>query len=158
MNREAMEPELPDGLTLAPYSPSRGLELVKMWRASFERGVGVIDPHPLEEQLAFLDRDLVPRNSVILVLDGIEGPVVAFIAFSTQEVAQLYVHVDHQGRGIGKALLGVAKARSSGRLRLFTFARNGFARRFYERNGFVEVAQGFELEWQLEDIEYAWVR
>jgi ribosomal protein S18 acetylase RimI-like enzyme len=66
--------------------------------------------------------------------------------------------VDHQGRGIGKSLLGIAKARSSGRLRLFTFARNGSARRFYERNGFREVAQGFEPEWQLEDVEYLWLR
>ena len=68
------------------------------------------------------------------------------------------MHIDYQGRGIGKALLDVAKHESSGRLHLFTFARNTRACRFYERNGFREIGRGFESEWQLADIEYAWAR
>jgi ribosomal protein S18 acetylase RimI-like enzyme len=143
-------------LTVIPYSGKWAQELVGMWRASFERGVGVLDPHPLEDQLAFLERDVVPKNKVLLVLDGVNGPVVAFIAFSKEKVSHLYVRIDYQGRGIGKALLDVAKRESSGRLHLFTFARNTIARRFYEKNGFREIGQGFESEWQLADVEYAW--
>jgi ribosomal protein S18 acetylase RimI-like enzyme len=143
---------------IVAYSENRALELVRLWRASFERALGVVDPHPLEEQLAFLQREVVPRHKLLLVLDGAEGPVTAFIAFSKEKVAQLYVHIDYQGRGMGKALLDVAKGESSGRLHLFTFARNTLARRFYEKNGFREIGQGFEPEWQLADVEYAWVR
>jgi ribosomal protein S18 acetylase RimI-like enzyme len=155
---EALSVKVPGNLILVAYTETRALELVKMWRASFERGVGVVDPHPLDEQLAFLQREVVPQNNLLLVLDGAEGPVAAFIAFSNEKVAHLYVHTDYQGRGIGKALLDIAKTRSSGRLHLFTFARNALARRFYEENGFREIGQGFEAEWQLPDVEYAWVR
>lgn len=155
---EWVDIKLSGSLMVAAYSEKRALDVVRMWRASFERGVGVVDPHPLEDQLAFLNRVVVPQNKVLLVLDDVDGPVAAFIAFSKEKVAQLYVHIDYQGRGIGKALLEVAKRESSGRLQLVTFARNTLARRFYERNGFREIGQGFESEWQLADVEYAWVR
>ena len=155
---ESVDVKLSGNLMVAAYSEKRALDLVRMWRASFEHGVGVLDPHPLEDQLAFLHREVVPENKVLLVLDGADGPIAAFIAFSKEKVAQLYVHIDYQGRGIGKALLDVAKRESSGRLHLFTFARNTRARRFYERNGFREIGQGFESEWQLADVEYAWAR
>jgi ribosomal protein S18 acetylase RimI-like enzyme len=155
---EVVDVKLFGSLILAAYSEKRALELVTMWRAAFERGVGVLDPHPIEEQLAFLRRYVVPLNRVLVVLDGANGPIAAFIAFSDEKVAHLYVHVDYQGRGIGKALLDVAKRESSGRLQLVTFARNAVARRFYETNGFREIGQGFEADWQLADVEYAWVR
>jgi RimJ/RimL family protein N-acetyltransferase len=38
-----------------------------------------------------------------------------------------------------------------------TFARNTAARRFYARQGFVEVACGFESTWQLDDVRLEWV-
>ena len=37
-------------------------ELVLMWRASFERGVGITDPHPLEEQRDFFRRQFCKRT------------------------------------------------------------------------------------------------
>jgi ribosomal protein S18 acetylase RimI-like enzyme len=155
---ESLDVKLSGTLKAVDYSEQRAPELVRMWRSSFERGVGVVDPHPLEAQLAFLQREVVPQHKLLLVLDGAEGPVAAFIAFSKEKVAQLYVHIEYQGRGIGTALLDVAKSESSGRLQLFTFARNTLARRFYEKNGFREIGQGFESEWQLADVEYAWLR
>jgi ribosomal protein S18 acetylase RimI-like enzyme len=129
-----------------------------MWRAAFERGVEIVDPHPIEAQLEFLEREVLPNNQVLLALDGSAGPVVAFVAFAPERLAQLYVHVEYQGRGIGTALLELAKAESSGQLRLFTFARNESARRFYERHGFSVRGHGFEAEWQLADVEYEWLR
>jgi RimJ/RimL family protein N-acetyltransferase len=47
-------------------------------------------------------------------------------------------------------------AASAGSLWLYTFARNERARRFYERNGFVAVAFGYEPFWQLDDVRYEW--
>jgi ribosomal protein S18 acetylase RimI-like enzyme len=155
---QLLDTKLGGNLMLVAYSEERAWELVQMWRASFERGVDVVDPHPLDEQLAYLQREVVPQNDLLLVLDGAEGPVAAFIAFANEKIAQLYVHTEYQGRGIGKALLDVAKARSSGRLHLFTFARNTLARRFYEKNGFRKIGEGFDTEWQLADVQYAWVR
>jgi RimJ/RimL family protein N-acetyltransferase len=47
-------------------------------------------------------------------------------------------------------------AQSAGSLWLYTFARNRVARAFYEQNGFVDVAHGFEPLWQLDDVRYEW--
>lgn len=129
-----------------------------MWRASFERAVGVVDPHPIEEQVRYLQEQVVPANEVLVVIEESSSAVVGFIAFSAQSIVQLYVHVLHQGRGIGSALLDIAKERSGGALRLFTFDANAGAQRFYEHHGFVVVARGFEPMWGLKDIEYEWVR
>lgn len=149
---------LPAQLVTAPFTPDRAEELVRTWRAAFERAVGIRDPHPLEDQLAYLDREVLPRHEVLLVLDGARGPLVAFLAFSKDEIGHLYVHVDHQRKGIGSALLDHAKQCSDGRLRLFTFQSNLAARRFYERHGFRVIARGFEPQWQLPDLQYEWVR
>jgi len=35
-----------------------------MWRASFEEAVGIIDPHPIEEQRAYFVREVPPLNTI----------------------------------------------------------------------------------------------
>jgi ribosomal protein S18 acetylase RimI-like enzyme len=118
--------------------------------------VGIRDPHTFEDQLRFVDQELVRSNSVVIVLEKGTGKVVGFLAATTDTISQLYVHVDHQSKGIGSMLVNLAKQNSNGRLRLFTFERNKNAQRFYEKHGFKIVARGFEKHWQLEDIEYQW--
>jgi ribosomal protein S18 acetylase RimI-like enzyme len=147
-----------DGMTIVDYSPGYGPELVRMWRASFEQGVGITDPHPLEDQLRALEQKIVPHNRVLLVLDPRTSAVIGFLAYTSETVSNLYVHVDYQNKGIGSMLLDIAKRNSSGVLRLFTFERNMRARQFYERHGFKIIRQGFEEFWQLADIEYEWNR
>lgn len=127
-----------------------------MWRASFEAGVGIIDPHPIEAQRRYFVDEVLPRNEVRVALRG--GRIVGFVATTRESIAQLYVRVGCQRQGIGRALLAWAKDRSGGHLRLCTFARNRGAQAFYERNGFVVAARGFEPTWQLEDIRYEWRR
>jgi GNAT superfamily N-acetyltransferase len=126
-----------------------------MWRASFEAGVGIIDPHPFEEQRHYFLTTVIPHNEVRLALLATE--LVGFVAASADAVAQLYVRVGFQRRGIGTQLLAWAKEHSNGALWLYTFVRNVGARAFYERNGFVAIAYGFEPMWQLEDIKYQWL-
>lgn len=130
--------------------------LVPMWRESFEAGVGVIDSHPLADQRRYFLDDVLPQNSVRLALHGDE--LVGFIACSRVSVAQLYVRVGHQRAGIGTLMLEWAKRQSAGSLWLYTFARNEGARAFYSRQGFVEVTQGFEPFWELDDVKLQWKR
>ncbi|MBV9209371.1 MAG: GNAT family N-acetyltransferase [Acidobacteria bacterium] len=144
-------------IKIVDYAPEYGREVVAMWRESFERAVGVRDPHPVEEQLRYLDEKVALENRLALVLDKNSSAVIGMMAFTPETIAQLYVHVGHQQRGIGSLLLDMAKENSSGRLRLFTFKANRKAQRFYERHGFKIIARGFEEQWQLEDIEYEWV-
>ena len=142
--------------TLTKFDAQRVDELIPMWRASFEAGVGIIDPHPLAEQRQYFFTEVLPRNEVRLAV--LANDVVGFIAASPESIAQLYVRVGFQRCGIGAQLLAWAKEHSGGSLCLYTFARNLGARAFYERNGFVAIAHGFEAMWRLEDIKYEWVR
>lgn len=143
-----------DAVILAAFDAQRVDELVAMWRAAFERGVGIVDPHPLAEQRDYLLREVVPHNDVRLAL--LEDELVGFVAASAESIAQLYVRIGYQRRGIGTAMVEWAKRQSAGSLWLYTFARNLGARAFYEQQGFVAIAHGFEPTWQLADVKYRW--
>lgn len=129
---------------------------MNMWRASFEAGVGIVDLYPLSEQTRYFLSNVIPHNDVRLAMFANE--LVGFIAASGESIAQLYVRVGFQRRGFGGQLLRWAKEQSTGTLWLYTFARNVGARAFYERNGFVAIAHGYEPIWQLEDVKYQWRR
>ncbi|MEM9640172.1 MAG: GNAT family N-acetyltransferase [Pseudomonadota bacterium] len=80
-----------------------------------------------------------------------------FIAADETYVSCLYVARAARGRGLGRALLDTAKARSR-HLKLWTFQANQGAQRFYLREGFVEARRtdGAENDDNLPDIEYIW--
>jgi len=127
-----------------------------MWRTSFEAGVGIVDPHPIEQQQRYFLTQVLPAHTVRLAIA--DGRLAGFVAASADLVAQLHVRVDLHRRGIGSRMLAWAKAQSGGSLSLYTFARNTVARAFYEHHGFVAVAHGFEPTWQLDDVKYCWQR
>ena len=129
-------------------------ELVPMWRESFEFGVGLTDPHPLDEQVRYLFTDVAPNNAIRVA--RLENRIVGFIAASPTSISQLYVRRGFHRRGIGSRLLAWAKAQSTGTLWLYTFARNTVARAFYEHHGFKIVARGHEPTWKLDDLRYEW--
>lgn len=141
---------------IADFDPADSDALVRMWRASFEFGVGITDHHPLEEQARYLREQLAPAYRLRVAWRG--DAMVGFLAANAQWVEALYVRVEHIGQGIGAQLLNLAQAESSGSLELYTFPRNQRACRFYERHGFVETARGFVQMWQLPDVKYRWVR
>jgi GNAT superfamily N-acetyltransferase len=87
------------------------------------------------------------------------GAIVGFIAFRRDWIEQFYILPSAQGRGLGSALLTVAKA-AFPRLQLWTFQRNLAARRFYERRGFVLAAMtdGSGNEEREPDARYVWSR
>jgi GNAT superfamily N-acetyltransferase len=147
---------LPSPILITPVDPGETLALVRMWRASFEHGVGIVDPNPIDDQVAYF-RDTVQASCRVHVARQ-GGEMVGFVACNAEMVSQLHVQVARLGQGIGTLLLERAKADSGGRLWLYTFARNRRARRFYESRGFVAVAFGFEPTWRLEDVRYEWVR
>jgi GNAT superfamily N-acetyltransferase len=130
-------------------------ELLPMWRASFEHGVGITDPHSLAEQRDYFWAEVALKNRIRVALE--EGRLVGFVAATADSVAQLFVRVGHHRQGIGSALLGWAKSQSAGRLWLYTFAQNARARAFYEKHGFKTTAFGFEPTWRLADVRYEWV-
>ena len=104
------------------------------------------DRHRREQQhRAWIAEDASGGLAGILVLDG-------------PWVDQLYVEPTLTGRGIGTALLNLAKRERRDGLRLWTFASNPGAQRFYERHGFVAThrTDGRDNEERAPDILYVW--
>jgi len=139
---------------LGDFDARRLDELIPMWRESVEAGVGIVDPHPLSEQRQYFLDSVLPNYGVRLAL--LDGQLVGFVAACPESVAQLYVRVGCQRRGIGTRMLDWAKHQSAGSLWLYTFARNRDARAFYARQGFTEVACGLESNWRLDDVRLQW--
>jgi pimeloyl-ACP methyl ester carboxylesterase len=85
-----------------------------------------------------------------------DGVLVGILVLDGEFVDQLYVEPGLTGRGIGSALLALARRERPGGLRLWTFQSNTGAQRFYERNGFVEVRRtdGRDNEERAPDVLY----
>lgn len=87
------------------------------------------------------------------------GPEIAgFSVLRNAWLEQLYVHPDHQGRGVGEALVNQAKRASSGQLRLHVFQQNLRARSFYARHGFMveKLRDKSQNEEQVADMVCLW--
>ena len=66
------------------------------------------------------------------------GTIVGFLALAGNEVGAIFVRPEHQGAGIGRALMDQARA-SRPYLELDVFEANPIGRRFYEAYGFRQV-------------------
>jgi GNAT superfamily N-acetyltransferase len=86
-----------------------------------------------------------------------DGEIVGFVVLHGGWVDHLYVEPGATGRGLGRALLDHAKAQRPASLDLWAFQANTGARRFYERHGFVAVAQTVgDTEEGAPDVHYRW--
>jgi RimJ/RimL family protein N-acetyltransferase len=113
--------------------------------------------HTPEEDVAFYSNVLFPKSEMWVAEQA--GSITGFIAFRPGWVDHLYVHPDHQRRGIGRTLLALAQA-SADSVRLWTFQCNQGARRFYERHGFCieRETDGANNEECQPDVLYLWER
>jgi GNAT superfamily N-acetyltransferase len=86
------------------------------------------------------------------------GALAGILVLDGAVVDQLYVEPGLTGRGVGSALLDVAKRERPQGLQLWAFQSNTGARRFYERHGFVEVRRtdGRDNEERAPDVLYAY--
>jgi len=94
----------------------------------------------------------------VTVAEAAEG-VAGFLACDGLEICALYVAAEARNAGVGQRLLDAAM-QGRDRLRLMVLEQNAGARRFYRRNGFVEVARsdGAENDDGLPDITMEWRR
>ena len=153
------------------YQEDQGREVVALWRASFQKAMG-LERHNREpefgQQLAFFRSYNAADISIIrnsLEQDKSPQEIIGMMVLVASCIEQLYVHVDHQKKGIGRALLQHAKKKSSTGLGLHTFVSNDGAQKFYLSQGFVESGRGYaaldDNPWansnaELADIEYCW--
>lgn len=105
---------------------------------SFREALPTVRPAHHESKVRGWVRDvLISGGNTWVAVQG--SDVVGLLALAPGWVEQLYVHPRVQGRGIGAALLDVAKARNPDGLQVWTFQVNSGAQRFYLRHGFVEA-------------------
>lgn len=111
--------------------------------------------HTTEETADWIENIILKERDVWVAEKC--GKCIGFIAVGHEEIDQLYIHPEHQGHGIGKALLQFAKSRFN-RLSLYAFQKNLGARRFYEREGFktVSLNDGSRNEEKEPDVLFEW--
>lgn len=143
-------------INIIEYDPIYSEDTVKMWRESQEKALGQKSIHSFEDQEYFLNHILSKENKIYIAIEVKNNKVVGILAFNENEINQLYIHNDYQGRGLGRKFVDIAKNNSNGRLILYTFEVNKKAQRFYENNGFKIIGRGYENEENLDDIKYEW--
>jgi putative acetyltransferase len=129
-----------------------------LWRVSREKSLPEFQRakgHFFYEDQDYFRDHILKQNQVFVV--EVAGKPVAFMAMRDDFIDHLYVHPDHQQRGIGKALLDLARKRSPEHVWLYTLQINIGARAFYEKNGFVAEKFGMSPPPDNEpDVEYHW--
>lgn len=85
-------------IPICRYDPSFADEAAAMWRSSKEKAIRQKEIHSFESHVHFLNHILLLDYEVYLVLEN--GRVAGIVAFNSDELNQLYVAIDQQGRGI----------------------------------------------------------
>ncbi len=124
-------------VTLRPALPSDIADCAEIHNGWIDDTDWLTRVHPRSDMERHYREDVFGEQEM-LVADK-NGTVAGFMALSRDAfINALYMRSDARGQGIGSRLIGTAKECRPGGLWLWTFEANGAARRFYERNGFVE--------------------
>ncbi|MGH3509623.1 MAG: GNAT family N-acetyltransferase [Nocardioidaceae bacterium] len=113
--------------------------------------------HSAESVHAYLARAVTGGREVWVAEAG--GSVVGYLLLDPAWLDSVYVRPEHQGRGVGSALLDLAKSLRPEGFGLWVFEANEPARGFYVRRGLVEVRRtdGSGNEEREPDVEMAWL-
>lgn len=90
----------------------------------------------------------------------IAGHVVGFCSRTDDNINGLYLLAEARNLGVGKALLDLAKADRDW-ITVWAYEQNPAARRFYRREGLVEICREWEVfsdGSRLMDVEHRWTR
>jgi chorismate mutase/GNAT superfamily N-acetyltransferase len=143
-------------LVIRPATTADVDQLTELYLATRRAAEPAMPPqqHPPESVRAFLSGAVTDKEVWVAELDEIVG----FLTLDTAFVDALYVGPDHQGFGIGSALLDLAKARRPDGFALWVFTSNTPARGFYRRHGLVELehTDGSGNEERSPDVRMAW--
>lgn len=139
---------------LRPARPDDATACAAILRRWIAETPWFVTPHPPQADTPFVARKIDAGAVTVAERDG---TVAGFLALEGDYVACLYVDGAHRGHGLGHRLLAHAR-RQRDRLSLWTFQANAAARRFYEREGFVERQRtdGHDNDEGLPDVEYVW--
>jgi chorismate mutase/GNAT superfamily N-acetyltransferase len=143
-------------LVLRPATTADAAEVTELYLATRRAAEPAMPAqlHTAESVLAHTTAEIVEKEVWVAESDEILG----FATLDKAFLDSLYVGPDHQGFGIGTALLDLAKARRPDGFALWVFATNTRARGFYRRHGLVELehTDGSANEERAPDVRMAW--
>jgi GNAT superfamily N-acetyltransferase len=130
-----------------------------LWLRAREAAVPTIPPpvHDADDVRGYFAARVVAEYE-LWVAEETPRAIAGILVLDGDWVDQLYVDPERTGHGIGSALLDVAKRERPQGLKLWTFASNADAQRFYLRHGFVEAdrTDGRGNEERAPDILYVY--
>lgn len=129
-----------------------------LWLRARKAAAGAIPPpvHDDDDVRAWFASHVVRETELWLAEDTTGAPA-GILVLDGPWLDQLYVEPTLTGRGIGGRLVELAKRERPDGLRLWTFASNVHAQRFYERQGFVATRRtDGDNEEGAPDILYVW--
>ena len=142
-------------VTLRPARPEDAAACAAIFNAWVDATEWMPRVHDADDVVRHYRAHVLAHDAVTVAEQG--GKVVGFLALADGHVDALYLAAGARRRGVGAALLRAAKAASPGGLTLWTFVANAGARRFYRREGFLELGRTEgENEEGLPDVLLAW--
>jgi GNAT superfamily N-acetyltransferase len=130
-----------------------------LWLRARKAAVTTIPPpgHDDEDVRAWFASHVVRETELWLAEDA-GGELAGILVLDGPWIDQLYVDPTMTGHGIGSELVALAQRARPHGLRLWTFASNVGAQRFYERHAFVATdrTDGRANEEGAPDILYVW--
>jgi len=132
--------------------------LTNLWVAAW-RAIGL--PVDFEARRPWLAAHLVQLaadGAEIIVAEDARGGLAGFVTIDRQSgfLDQLCVAPERQGSGIARLLLGEARSRAPGVVRLEVNSDNPRARQLYLRAGFVETGKSFSSASGLPTLQMEW--
>lgn len=141
--------------TIEPAAAADAAEIARLHRAVRTTSLPWLpDCHSPAEDLVFFRDTVLPASRVFVARTG---AIIGFIAARPGWIDHLYVAPAAQRRGIGQALLAIART-GQVELRLWTFQRNHAAIAFYTAQGFAEERRtdGHDNEEREPDVLMLW--
>jgi len=135
--------------------------IADLWLRSWAVALPTVTRAHDDDDVRAYTRDvLVPNHATWVMVLQPHRPeaVVGFMVLGDGWIEQLYLEPDYFGRRLGGDFVELAKEQCPGGLQLWTFAVNAPARRFYARQGFVEVEEtdGAGNEEREPDVRLVW--
>lgn len=112
--------------------------LLDAWEAASRRAHPFLSEDFLAQERVNIGERWIPASATTVAV--VDGAVVGFMSLVGDEVGGIFVHPDHQEKGIGRALMDHAVA-VRGAVELEVFERNTAGRAFYQRYGFREIGR-----------------
>ncbi|PSB34836.1 GNAT family N-acetyltransferase [Chlorogloea sp. CCALA 695] len=142
-------------LAIRLYTDTDLDNVVALWYRSWTHAFPELNhPQPFEQWKSRFQNDYAKQGGVWIATD--QGQIVGFVVVSNDVIAQIFVEVEMQNRGIGTGLLNHAKSLYPNGLSLTTLKRNDQAQQFYEKHGFVAGTAGVNLVNGQPSINYDW--